>query len=204
MNRDTIGDAKESVKPLAISLLRKRRIINSVSVLPLFTSGELGGALLDTYASILGISVEDVVPRREFTRKPSLRDAYFDEFEQHSIGSICAFADPSTGIRPHLKDDRRDENYLTYDEIHRLLRVHHERVMIVYDESYSYCEVGAKKLAMTTRLNDLRERGVLAFGYFGGSAHLLFCANELGRPRWSAAKDVFVSVFAGCRDRIIG
>ena len=60
-----------------------------------------------------------------------------------------------------------------------------------------------KKRAIAARLSELRQGGLLGFGYFGGSANLLFIANESSRQRWASTKDVFLSVFAGRRDRIV-
>jgi hypothetical protein len=214
MRAKYVGDAKDFAKAFLFKFLRDNDQVHHLKVLPFFTNDKRDSEDIrdawQTYASILGCDDADILlGDRPFCNDPTQRDDYIADASRDAGNADTLFLDPDTGIRHELRAKKsakyyvRNQEYVTYDELSRLLTVHVPRILIVYDEAYSRGPLEAVAKAMACKLESLRHHEGTAFGYYGNALNLAFLANHAGADRLANIQRILTDYLGVRRDRII-
>jgi ketosteroid isomerase-like protein len=168
MQRLWLGDAFDFWKGALLAVLRESATpARPLKVLPMLTDGDWSAADLATYASLLGVSVPDLLTTSTLT--PANRTSYFAAWE--GLGDDV-FLDPDTGVKTY----KVTPAYVHPDTIWRLLSDHNTAA--VYQHR-GRARVGW--LADTVRT--LRGTGAAATGYEAGAVGMVFVTRSQARDK---------------------
>jgi hypothetical protein len=200
MNESHIGDAKDFAKGGMFGILRGKNLIGEPAVVPLFTRPAPNPSQIQSYLAIMGIGPQRLLSIAIFPDALAAREAYFEAVVEAAVNVQTIFVDPDTGIGTNK---RRDPQHILLGEILSLLTVDHDRILVVYDESFSNAKKEDKRRAMTDRLNQFRVRHCCCFYYYGSSVNLLFVGNKLSVPRLDLIQTLLTNLLVGTPDRIV-
>lgn len=209
-----VGDATDFAKAQLIGILRAEHEIGRLAVLPLFSDhhSETGDCspVLAAYASVLGVkSPRDVLlGERQFPDDPAGRADFIYAALSEADGVDTLFIDPDTGIRHRLRTPKstkyvRNHEYVTYEDLVKLLPKDLDRMLIVYDESYARGSLKVVAKAMRIKLQALSDCAVSGFGYYGNAVNLVVLGMAAAATRLLRARQTLIERLAARANRVI-